>query len=498
MEIDMPGSQSRQPAESDLATKQIILVVDDERDMRDMLRAFLEDEGYAVMEASSGQEALDRMSVAESERPRLVLLDHRMPEMQGTEVLERMLEEGIDVPAILMTTSGSANLTINAMQKGAADFLPVEKPFELKDVKDAIERVLRSEELKRNAEYSELPTKADPSDKIVGTEPAMIEILKVIGQVARTPMTVLVTGESGTGKELMAEALHTASRRKGPLVKVNCAALPETLLESELFGHEKGSFTGALAQHKGRFEAANGGTIFLDEVGEMTLSTQKKLLRVLQEREFDRVGGTQPIQVDVRVIAATNKNLREEVLHGRFREDLFFRLNVVPIHMPPLRERRGDVPALVSHFLDKHRYTGTAVSRISDGAMEQLRNYDWPGNVRELENVIQRAVVLGRGGPITEEQIIFESELNRYILDVEQRLRAGSSLDELLGDVRRESVIAALRMHAHDHARAAAQLQITAAALNEICAEFKIDEGAPALTAAPTAPGARPRTGSAR
>jgi two-component system response regulator AtoC len=313
--------------------------------------------------------------------------------------------------------------------------------------------------------------------------------------VARTPMTVLVTGESGTGKELMAEALHNASRRKGALVKVNCAALPETLLESELFGHEKGAFTGAIALHKGRFEAAHGGTIFLDEVGEMTLGTQKKLLRVLQEHEFDRVGGTQPIKVDVRVIAATNKNLREEIMHTRFREDLFFRLNVVPIHMPPLRERRGDIPALVSHFLDKHRYSGSAAPRISDGAMERLRTYDWPGNVRELENVIQRAVVLGRGGPITEEQILFESELNRYILDVEQWLRAGSSLDELLSDVRREAVIAALRMHGHDHARAAEQLKIAVDDLNEICRASSIDDGVPAVSSAPAAPAAPARTG---
>ncbi len=484
----MPASPRRQSAESDAPKPPHILVVDDERDMRDMLRAFLEEEGYTVSVASSGLEALDRMSVPEDKRPDLVLLDHRMPEMQGTEVLERMREEDIAIPAILMTASGSSTLTINAMQKGAADYLPVEKPFELNDVKDAIERVLRSDELTRNAEYAQLPTKADPADKIVGTDPAMIEILKAIGQVARTPMTVLVTGESGTGKELMAEAIHNASRRKGSLVKVNCAALPETLLESELFGHEKGSFTGALAQHKGRFEAANGGTIFLDEVGEMTLGTQKKLLRVLQEREFDRVGGTAPVKVDVRVIAATNKNLRDEVMNSRFREDLFFRLNVVPIHMPPLRERRGDIPALVSHFLDKHRYTGVTVSRISDGAMERLGHYDWPGNVRELENVIQRAVVLGRGGPITEEQIVFESELNRYILDVEQRLRAGASLEDLLTDVRREALIAALRMHGHDRARAAEQLKISEAALNDLCAQFDIDDGAPALLTAPAAP----------
>ncbi|HEV2236728.1 MAG TPA: sigma-54 dependent transcriptional regulator [Ktedonobacterales bacterium] len=484
----MPAGQRRRPANSDAPKKPRILVVDDDRDMRDLLRAFLEEEGYTATVASGGQEALDRMSVPEGERPDLILLDHRMPVMQGTEVLERMREEGIAIPAILMTASGSANLTINAMQKGAADYLPVEKPFDLNDVKDAVERVLRSEERKRTAEYTELPTKADPSDKIVGTDPAMIQILKVIGQVARTPMTVLVTGESGTGKELMAEAIHNASRRKGALVKVNCAALPETLLESELFGHEKGSFTGAVGLHKGRFEAAHGGTIFLDEVGEMTLGTQKKLLRVLQEHEFDRVGGTQPIKVDVRVIAATNKNLRDEVLNTRFREDLFFRLNVVPIHMPPLRERRGDIPALVSHFLDKYRYNGATVSRISDRAMERLDHYDWPGNVRELENVLQRAVVLGRGGPITEEQIVFESELNRYILDVEQRLRAGASLEELLTDVRREALIAALRMHGHERARAAEQLKISEAELNDLCAQLGIDHGAPALLTAPVAP----------
>jgi two-component system, NtrC family, response regulator AtoC len=490
----MPRSQRRQPARADAPAQSHILVVDDERDTRDMLRTVLEEEGFVVSVASNGQEALDRMSVPERERPELVLLDHRMPGMLGTEVLERMLAEGIDIPAILMTTSGSANLTINAMQKGAADFLPVEKPFDINDITGAIGRVLRREQLKRNAEYTELPSKIDPTDKIVGTDAAMIDILKVIGQVARTPTTVLVTGESGTGKELIAEAIHTASRRKGPLIKVNCAALPETLLESELFGHEKGSFTGAIALHKGRFEAAHGGTIFLDEVGEMTLSTQKKLLRVLQEHEFDRVGGTQPIKVDVRVIAATNKNLREEVLHGRFREDLFFRLNVVPVHMPPLRERKGDIPALVSHFLDKHRHTGATIARISDGAVERLNKYDWPGNVRELENVIQRAVVLGRGGPITEEQIVFESELNRYILDVEQRLRAGASLDELLNDVRRETVIAALRMHGHDRARAAEQLKTSEAALDQICADFNLDDGAPTPTAGPPAQEAPSRT----
>ncbi len=458
-----------------------ILVADDDADTRTMLREFLEGEGYSVTEAGNGLEALDLMAAPEDERPNLALLDNRMPELQGTEVLERMLEEGIDVPVILMTTRGSANLTINAIQKGAADYLPIEKPFSLTDVSYAVDRVLRREQLKRTAEYTKLPMKSDPSDRIVGNDSAMIEIFKTIGQVARTTTTVLVTGETGTGKELMAEAIHNASKRKGPLVKVNCAALPETLLESELFGHEKGSFTGALALHKGRFEAANGGTIFLDEVGEMTLGTQKKLLRVLQEHEFERVGGNVPIKVDVRVIAATNKILREEVLEGHFRQDLFFRLNVMPIHMPPLRERRGDIPALISHFLDKHRYGNASPARITEGAVERLRLYDWPGNVRELENVIQRAVVLSRGGPITVDQIMFQSELNRFVLDVEQKVRASTPLEEMVRDVRREAILTALRLHDQHHTKAAAQLKLGVADFDALCAELGIDEHVPAL-----------------
>jgi two-component system, NtrC family, response regulator AtoC len=458
-----------------------ILIVDDDAPVRDVLREFLDGEDYTVIEASNGMQALDLLSGSEEQLPDLVLLDNKMPDLEGTEVLERMLEQGIDVPVILVTGNSSANLTIRAIQQGAADYLTkqteaVNKPFDLDQLLETIQRVLQHEHLKRNVEYPKLPAKMDPSDRIVGTDPQMIEIFKTIGQVARTPTTVLVTGETGTGKELMAEAIHNASKRKGPLVKVNCAALPETLLESELFGHEKGSFTGALALHKGRFEAANGGTIFLDEVGEMSLSTQKKLLRVLQEHEFERVGGTMPIKVDVRVIAATNKNLREEVLANRFREDLYFRLNVVPIHMPPLRERRGDIPALVAHFLDKHRYGNQPAARISEGAVERLRKYDWPGNVRELENVIQRAVVLSRGGPITADQIIFQSELNRYVLDVEQKVRAGTSLEEMVRDVRREAILAALRLHDHDPERAAEQIKLTATVLKEECRELGIDD----------------------
>jgi two-component system, NtrC family, response regulator AtoC len=459
-----------------------ILVVDDDPDIRNVLREFLESERYTVQEANSGLKALELLNLPDEELPDLVMLDHRMPELEGTEVLERILEQGIDVPVILMTAVGSATLTIKAMQKGAADYLAkhpesISKPFDLNELNDAIGRVLRQERLKRSDKYRELPAKTDPSERIVGSNSDMIEIFKTIGRVARTNATVLVTGETGTGKELMAEAIHTASRRSGPLVKVNCAALPETLLESELFGHEKGSFTGALTQHKGRFETANKGTIFLDEVGEMTLGTQKKLLRVLQEREFERVGGNEPIKVDVRVIAATNKTLRDEVLASRFRDDLFFRLNVIAIHMPTLRERKDDIPALVNHFLDKHRYNpALPAARISEGAIERLQAYDWPGNVRELENVIQRAIVLSRGGPITEDQILFESELNRYVLDVEQKVRAGVALEVMLRDVRRAALVTALRICDHDREKAATQLGLTPDQFDALWHELGLDK----------------------
>jgi two-component system response regulator AtoC len=456
-----------------------ILVGDDDAGTREMLRQLIEEDEqgghYSVIECATGPEALERLTVKETERPDLALLDIRMPEMDGIQILQSMLEQGIDVPVILMTGYNSANVAIKAMQMGAADYLT--KPFaDLDEVLIAIGRVLRYERLKREVEHRTLPSKTDPSERIVGLDLQMVQIFKTIGRVARTPATVLVTGETGTGKELMAEAIHNASeRRGGPLIKVNCAALPETLLESELFGHEKGSFTGALAQHKGRFEAANKGTIFLDEVGEMSLGTQKKLLRVLQEREFERVGSTAPVKVDVRVIAATNKNLRDEVLARRFREDLFFRLNVIAIHMPALRDRKGDIPALVSHFLDKHRYSpASAPARISEDAVEKLTAHDWPGNVRELENIIQRAVVLSRGGLITVDHIVFQNELNRYVLDVEQKVRDNTPLEEMLRDVRREAILTALRLNEHDPVRAADQLSLTTEELERECRELGI------------------------
>jgi two-component system, NtrC family, response regulator AtoC len=462
-----------------------ILVADDEADIRSLLKTLLESENYEVQEAETGDEVLRMLTGPDEDRPDLALVDVRMPSRgaaesaagdsrqppveDGIQILQRLQEQGIEVPIIIMTAYGTSSLAIKAIQLGAFDYIT--KPFdELDDVLLNINRVFEHQRLAQ--EVRDLRRRVegrDPTDRMVGRSAPMIAIFKTIGLVARNPATVLISGETGTGKELMAETIHLASdRRMGPLIKVNCAALPETLLESELFGHEKGSFTGAIAQHKGRFEAAHKGTIFLDEIGEMTLGTQKKLLRVLQEREFERVGGTVPVKIDVRVVAATNKNLGEEVRAGRFRDDLFYRLNVIAVHMPPLRERKDDILALVAHFLDKHRFSPTTPpARISEDAMAVLEKYEWPGNVRELENIIERAVVMSRGGVITTQHIIFANELNRYVLDVEQKVRQKTPLEEMLREVEREALRTALRQTDYDMVRAAALLGLNEARLSE-------------------------------
>jgi two-component system response regulator AtoC len=297
------------------------------------------------------------------------------------------------------------------MEQGAYDY--VTKPFEIDDLLATLKRVFEHADMSSevSALRLELGKSAAERERIVGSSKPMLEVFKLIGKVASSDATVLITGESGTGKELVAEALHKASKRNPhPLVKVSCAALPETLLETELFGHEKGSFTGAMTMRKGRFETANKGTIFLDEIGEMTLATQTKLLRILQEREFERIGSNVPIKIDIRVITATNRNLAEEVDKGRFREDLYYRLNVIHIDMPPLRDRKEDIPLLVEHFLVKYRHApGEIPTTISEDALNRLVEYDWPGNVRELENAIERAVVLSRGNPITADHLPFSN-----------------------------------------------------------------------------------------
>jgi two-component system response regulator AtoC len=447
-----------------------ILVADDDAAIRDLLKELLVSEGYAVVEARSGREVLQLVSQAP---PELMLLDLRLPDSDGMEVMRRLKERDLAVPTILITAFGTSSAAIQAIQLGAYDYIT--KPFELDDVLLTIQRFFEHERLASEVRKlrGQLEGRA-VTERIIGNAPAMQAVYKMIGRVAQTNATVLVTGETGTGKELVAEVIHLYSPyRDGPLVKVNCAALPETLLESELFGHEKGSFTGAVAQHKGRFELAHKGTIFLDEIGEMTLGTQKKLLRVLQEKEFERVGGTTPVKVDVRVIAATNRNLRHEVEQGRFREDLFYRLNVITVHMPPLRERKADIPLLVEHFLDKYRYTPSAPpARISEDAMALLLEHDWPGNVRELEHAVQRAVVLSQGGVITREHLNLDPAKELGTINLDQKLLEGQSLAQIMASIEAYLLSRALDRQRGNRHQAAHLLGLDLATFERKLAEY--------------------------
>ncbi len=435
-----------------------ILVADDDAAIRSLLRDFLEEEGFQVTEATSGQEALESLREGNHD---LVLLDVRLPGMTGLDVLKQLREKEGEVPVILVTAFGSPNIAIQASSLGAYSYIT--KPFDLDDVLNNIQRFFERQQLKEEVRTlrSQIEPR-DPSERIIGNSLPMNEIYKLVGRSAGSDATVLITGETGTGKELVAHVIHSNSTyRHGPLIKVNCAALPETLLESELFGHEKGAFTNAITQRKGRFEMAHKGSIFLDEIGEMSLSTQRKLLRVLQEREFERVGGSIPIKVDTRVIAATNINLESEVEAGRFREDLYYRLNVIRISMPPLHERKDDIPLLVEHFLDKHRYSPTSPpARISEEAMKALMKHDWPGNVRELENTIQRAVVLSQGGVITSHHISISNFSDRQLIDVARLVRDSTPLTEIMSQVEKMALEEAVQAAKGDRSEAARLLAL--------------------------------------
>jgi two-component system response regulator AtoC len=458
-----------------------ILIADDEPAVRDVLRELLKDEGYEVTEASTGEEVLLALAPGAGDRPDLIIMDVVMPGRSGLDVLREAREKlgssaGGQLPILVMTGHGTSKTAIDAIQLGAYDYIT--KPFDIDDVAVTVRRFFEWRDLSDQvAHLSSQLGEHDPDVVLIGNSPAMQEVYKTIGRVARSDATVLITGETGTGKELVATLLHrTSSYARGPFIKVNCAALPETLLESELFGHEKGAFTGAVTQRKGRFEMAHKGTIFLDEIGEMTLATQKKLLRVLQEREFERVGGSTTVKIDTRIIAATNKNLQHEIAEGRFREDLYYRLNVISIYLPPLRERGDDVRLLVEHFLHKHRaYPGAPPARISERAMEILQAYHWPGNVRELENVIERAVILSQGGVITEDLINFTGADNRRFIDISQRLREGTRLCDLLSDVERQAVAEALSLTQGDRVAAAAMLGMRFEELQERVQAFGLE-----------------------
>ncbi len=473
-EVEPPvnSAQPNDSAERDApkGVGRCILVADDDSAIRQLLRTLLEEGGYGVEEATTGQEALDGLKSGTYD---LVLLDMRMPDMTGIEVLKQLREKTGEVPVIFITAYGSPNIAIQASSLGAYSYIT--KPFELDDVLHTIDLYFERRQLKEEvrALRSQIEPR-DPSERIIGASPAMHDIYMIIGRSAATEATVLITGETGTGKELVAHVVHSNSTyRHGPLIKVNCAALPETLLESELFGHEKGAFTNAITQRKGRFEMAHKGSIFLDEIGEMTLSTQRKLLRVLQEREFERVGGSIPIKVDTRIIIATNKNLMAEVEAGRFREDLYYRLDVIRVYMPPLRERKEDIPLLVEHFLDKHRYSlNSPPARISEEAMQALVEHDWPGNVRELENTVQRAVVMSQGGVITSHHIVLSSSSDRQMVEVGRMVKEATPLAEILGQVEKMALTEAMQVAKGDRSEAARLLGLERPALYEKLQEF--------------------------
>jgi DNA-binding NtrC family response regulator len=371
-----------------------VLIVDDEKNMRWVLGQSLSGDGFEVAEAADGNEALAAVAAQE---PDVMVLDHRMPDKDGMEVLRTLRSKGSTFPIIMLTAHGNVALAVEAMKAGANEYLT--KPFDLEELKLAIDKALKYSGLAAEVERlrSELDKEYDIQG-IVASDPGMLDVLGTIQKVAPTMATVMIYGESGTGKELVARAVHNLSDRADkPFISVSAGALPETLLESELFGYEKGAFTGAVTPKPGRFEMANGGTMFLDEIGDISPVTQVKLLRVLQERKFERLGGTRTIEVDVRVVAATNQDLQQLIADGDFREDLFYRLNVVPVTIPTLRQRPGDIPLLVAHFLEKLK-AGT--KRISPEAMEALARYSWPGNIRELENTIERIIILSHGDEI--------------------------------------------------------------------------------------------------
>lgn len=421
-----------------------ILVVDDDRAIRDTLADLL-GEAHKIATAATGAEALNKIK---GERYDLILLDLRLPDKDGLELLQELFVKGVDSPIIVITAHGTSSTAIQAMQAGAFDYLV--KPLDLAEVEITVARLFKHRQLA--SQVQELQEALDTrglQDRIVGQSGPMQVVFKTIGRVANSDSTVLIMGETGTGKELIADTIQANSRRRrGPFIKVNCAALPETLLESELFGHEKGAFTGAVERRKGHFEMADKGTIFLDEIGEMSLSTQKKLLRILQQGEFQRVGGSNTITVDVRVIAATNKDLEQEVAAGNFREDLFYRLNVIVIDLPPLRERMDDIALLVAHFLDKYRYNNSrSASRISEEALQALMGYSFPGNVRELENTIERAVVLSQGRMIGPEHLILNEYMARdRMVNVSELVRQHTDLSEILAQAERMALEDALRI----------------------------------------------------
>jgi DNA-binding NtrC family response regulator len=438
----------------------VILVVDDDLDQASMIKKILSREGYTVVAVTSGRAALE---FASQNPVDLVITDLRMPEMDGLELFKAIKGIRPESLTIIVTAYATVESAVEAMKEGVYDYLT--KPLKMEEMKLVVGRALEAKMLRDENIYLKKELSQRFSfGQIIGKSKKMQEIYEIIEHVAQTDATVMIYGESGTGKELVARAIHYSGKRKEkPFIAVSCSAFPETLLESELFGYERGAFTGAYARKPGRFELADGGTLFLDEVGEIKPEIQVKLLRVLQDKAFERLGGKETIKVDVRIIAATNKDLEKEVAMGRFREDLYYRLNVIPIYLPPLRERKEDIPLLAEHFLRIYsEKNGKSIKRISPEAMEALMNYSWPGNVRELENVIERMVVLGTGDEITASQLP-ERIRNPNIANISTNLGMLEIPDEgiSLEDVEKMLIAKALAKANGNKSKAAKLLGIT-------------------------------------
>ena len=438
-----------------MTRKPHVLLIDDDQSLRRVIEYSLVENGFAVRPASSGEEGF---SLFQKESFDVVITDITMPGMSGLEVLEKVHKEDPGLPVIIITAYGTIESAVSAMKQGAFDYIT--KPFNRDELRITLDRALRMRRLEReNVRLRAEVIDRYRFDAIVGGSQKLREVIDLAGRVAPSDATVLVTGESGTGKELLARGIHYSSgRSEGPFVAVNCAAIPETLIESELFGHMKGAFTGAVRDKEGKFELADGGTLFLDEIGDLRIDLQAKILRALQERTVDRVGGVKQVELDVRVIAATNRDLEREVREGNFREDLYYRLSVVILHMPPLRERKDDIPLLAEHFLKKFRPKGSDV-RLAPDTLALLSIYGWPGNVRELENVMERASILTRGDTITPADL--PEKLSKRTAGAAGVLLNlpddGVSLEEL----EKALIIKALDKHKGNQTRAAEYLRIT-------------------------------------
>ncbi len=442
-----------------------ILIIDDELSMREFLEVLLSREGYRITCAENGGKALDLIAQDQFD---LLLLDIRLGDMSGIEVLKAAKTQNPQTIVIMISAYASAETAVEAMNEGAYDYVP--KPFDKDELRETVARALELKTLEHEKEVMDDELKKNLLfGRIVGTSPGMLQIYDMVRQVAQTRTNILITGESGTGKELIARSIHEQSdRRDQPFVVINCGGIPESLMESELFGHKKGSFTGATQDKSGLFEAADKGTIFLDEIGELSQPIQVKLLRGVQEKVFKPVGGNEDIAVDIRIVSATNKKLEDEVIAGRFREDLFYRLNVIEIRVPPLRERMGDLRALAQHFLEKYAdEMGKSVTKISSYAIDMLNRYDFPGNVRELENLMERSVALSNTNILLPDSLALSFHKRRWIEGSEDKrfnidaVANGINLDDVLDDIERAYIKKALELTDENKQKTAELLGIT-------------------------------------